>query len=77
VQLPGNRVVLSVSDTGAGFSTDARDRAFEPFFTTKARGTGLGLPTARRFVEAHGGTLELAERPGGGTIARATLPGAG
>ena len=67
-------VVISIADTGPGIPADARDRIFEPFYTTKVRGTGLGLPTARRFVEAHGGTLDLTDRPEGGTIARVVLP---
>ena len=57
-----------------GFRRISRDRVFEPFFTTKHRGTGLGLPTARRIVEAHGGELTLANAPNGGTAARVTLP---
>lgn len=74
LELADRKIALSVSDTGAGIAEEARERVFEPFFTTKLRGTGLGLPTARRFVEAHGGALELMDRPGGGTIARVTLP---
>jgi signal transduction histidine kinase len=53
-----------------------REHLFEPFFTTKHRGTGLGLATARRIVESHGGTLTLVDAPGGGTIARLSLPSA-
>ena len=41
--------------TGPGCRPEARAHLFEPFFTTKPNGTGLGLPTSRRFVEAHGG----------------------
>jgi signal transduction histidine kinase len=67
-------VVISVADTGPGIGEDVRTRVFDPFFTTKVRGTGLGLPTARRFIEAHGGTIDLLDRSGGGTIARVTLP---
>jgi PAS domain S-box-containing protein len=67
-------VEVDVADDGPGVPADARGHLFEPFFTTKARGTGLGLPTAKRFVEAHGGSLELFDRPGGGTIARIHLP---
>jgi two-component system CheB/CheR fusion protein len=66
--------VITITDTGPGMSAETRDRVFEPFYTTKARGTGLGLPTARRFIEAHGGTIDLSDRPGGGTIVRVTLP---
>ena len=68
------RVVMDVMDDGPGVPAQARAHLFDPFFTTKARGTGLGLPTAKRFVEAHGGSLELLDRPGGGTIARIHLP---
>ena len=51
-----------------------RDRIFTPFFTTKSRGTGLGLPTVRRLVEAHRGTVDMEHPPGGGTIVTVTLP---
>jgi PAS domain S-box-containing protein len=70
----GGRCVVEVSDDGPGVPRGVRDRVFEPFFTTKHRGTGLGLPTAKRIVEAHGGDITLLDRPGGGTIARVTLP---
>ena len=71
---PPERIALAVTDTGPGIPVDVRDRVFEPFFTTKHRGTGLGLPTARRIVEAHGGEMELGANPVGGTIARIILP---
>ena len=48
--------VVEVADDGRGCRAEARAHLFEPFFTTKPNGTGLGLPTSRRFVEAHGGT---------------------
>jgi PAS domain S-box-containing protein len=51
---------IGVSDNGPGMSIEQRRRAFEPFFTTKTRGTGLGLPIARRIVETHGGTIAIA-----------------
>ena len=63
-----------VADTGPGIAAEIRDRVFEPFFTTKHRGTGLGLPTARRIVEAHGGQLVLTDSPSGGTVVRLVLP---
>ena len=65
---------LNVADHGPGFPAELGERVFEPFFTTKHRGTGLGLPTARRIVEAHGGELTLANAPSGGTVARLILP---
>ncbi len=68
---------LAIADAGPGIPPEVRDRVFEPFFTTKHRGTGLGLPTARRLVEAHGGELSIdppsVGRPTGTTV-RITLP---
>ena len=65
---------LTVVDHGPGIPADLGERVFEPFFTTKHRGTGLGLPTARRIVEAHGGELTLSNAPTRGTVARLMLP---
>jgi PAS domain S-box-containing protein len=65
---------LRLTDEGPGLNQDARARLFEPFFTTKHRGTGLGLVTARRIIEAHQGTLALDSPPHGGTVAVLTLP---
>lgn len=68
------RCEIVVRDEGPGIPPDVLERVFEPFFTTKHRGTGLGLPTARRIVERHGGTLELASWPGSGTRVIVSLP---
>ena len=65
---------VAITDRGPGIPADMRDRIFEPFFTTKHRGTGLGLPTARRVIERHHGTIEFACPPGGGTTVTVTLP---
>jgi PAS domain S-box-containing protein len=65
---------ICVHDQGPGLSLDARDHLFEPFFTTKHRGTGLGLATARRIVDAHGGTLTLDSPAAGGTVAIVRVP---
>lgn len=67
-------IELRIIDQGPGIPAEAREHLFEPFFTTKHRGTGLGLPTARRILEGHGGTVELDCPPGGGTIAIVRLP---
>jgi two-component system, LuxR family, sensor kinase FixL len=61
-------------DAGPGIPADIREKVFSPFFTTKARGSGLGLPTCRRLVEAHRGTLALECPPQGGTTVTVTLP---
>ncbi|TAK17126.1 MAG: PAS domain S-box protein [Acidobacteria bacterium] len=68
---------LTVTDAGPGIPAEVRDRIFEPFFTTKHRGTGLGLPTAKRIVEAHGGELSIESHPPGGptgTVVQIRLP---
>ncbi|MBL0926079.1 MAG: two-component sensor histidine kinase [Phycisphaerales bacterium] len=60
-------VVLHVIDTGPGIGQQALARIFEPYFTTKSGGTGLGLPTTKRIVEQHGGTLTVHSEPGKGS----------
>jgi len=65
---------VTVRDGGPGIPADVRERIFTPFFTTKARGTGLGLPTAKRIVEAHGGSIAVNCPPAGGTTVEVTLP---
>jgi signal transduction histidine kinase len=57
---PAPRLVLTIVDEGPGVPAEIRERLFEPFVTHgKKRGTGLGLAVTRRFVEDHGGTIEL------------------
>ena len=71
----GRRIVIEVSDDGPGLSPEARLHLFEPFFTTKPNGTGLGLPTSLRYIEAHGGELSAELRPpGAGAVFRVVLP---
>ena len=69
-----NRCVVQVADEGPGIPAEAKEKLFRPFFTTKARGTGLGLPTAKRLVELHGGTIAIGPGPEGGTLVSVTLP---
>jgi PAS domain S-box-containing protein len=61
-------------DGGPGIPADVRDKIFTPFFTTKARGTGLGLPTAKRIIEAHNGQIVVDCPPAGGTRVVIRLP---
>ena len=68
--------VLEVSDDGAGFSPEARDRAFDPFFTTRVHdgGTGLGLSLVHGIVSDHDGRVEILDNAPRGARVRLTLP---
>jgi signal transduction histidine kinase len=68
------RFRLTVADTGPGLDPAVADRLFRPFVSTKPTGTGLGLCVSRRVVQAHGGSLTGANRPGGGACFTITLP---
>ena len=70
----GGVVRLEVKDTGSGISPEASNCVFTPFFTTKAEGTGLGLAYSKKVVEAMGGRISLANRPGGGAVLTIDLP---
>jgi signal transduction histidine kinase len=65
---------IAISDNGPGIPPEVRERIFEPFFTTKHRGTGLGLPTAKRVVERHHGSITIDCPAEGGTIVTVALP---
>jgi signal transduction histidine kinase len=67
-------VCLSVIDNGKGIPQEVLARIFEPFFSTKQAGTGLGLPTTRRIILAHGGTLTAESAVGRGTRFTIRLP---
>lgn len=66
---------IRVRDRGPGFSEQAFQRAFDPFYSESEEGLGLGLPHARRTVEAMGGTVALRNVPDGGAEVEITLPG--
>jgi signal transduction histidine kinase len=67
-------VAVSVADDGPGIEPRLLPVIFEPFQTTKRGGTGPGLSIARGVVEAHGGRIAAANRPGGGAVLRVWLP---
>lgn len=66
--------VVEVEDTGAGIAPADLPHLFEPFFTRKQKGTGLGLATVHRIVEAHGGRIEVESHAQRGTRFTISLP---
>ena len=72
----GARVIVEISDSGAGIPTELLDRVFDPFFSTKpvGIGTGLGLPICHRIVTSLGGEISVQSELGRGTVFRVGLP---
>jgi signal transduction histidine kinase len=71
----GSQVAITVADTGPGMDPELAAHAFDRFVKAPgSKGSGLGLSIARDIVEAHGGSISLASRPGSGTAVRLTLP---
>ena len=71
--LPG-AVALDLIDTGCGMDEETQSKIFEAFYSTKPGGSGLGLPTARKIVEAHGGRIDVQSQVGQGTWFMIILP---
>ena len=77
---PGERLAIRVQDTGIGIPAEHRERVFDVFYqvdgssTREYGGAGLGLAIVKSFVEAHGGTVAVAARDGGGSVFTLNLP---
>jgi len=69
-------LAISIRDRGPGVPAEIRERLYQPFVTGRPGGVGLGLALAYRIATLHGGTLDLADREGGGTVATLLLPAA-
>jgi signal transduction histidine kinase len=67
-------VRLDLIDTGKGMSPEVIAKAFRPFYSTRSGGTGLGLPTTRKIIEAHGGSIDVQSEVGRGTKFTLRLP---
>jgi signal transduction histidine kinase len=69
-------VALDLIDTGSGMDERVRSQIFTVFYSTKPGGTGLGLPTVKKILEAHGGRIEVQSEPNRGTRFTIHLPAA-
>ncbi len=73
----GDRLLLTVRDTGCGISPEDLPRVFEPLFSTRVEGTGFGLAVCRRIIEELRGTISIESRQGEGTTVTISIPTAG
>ena len=73
-EVKGSNAVVEISDTGLGIEPEKLDKIFDAYYTTKRGGSGLGLPTARKIVEAHRGNIRVTSQAGKGTSFAIELP---
>jgi len=67
-------VIIEVADTGCGIETDKLENIFEAYYSSRPQGSGLGLPTAKRIIEDHNGTLSVTSESDKGTSFVIKLP---
>jgi len=73
----GDRVEITVADSGHGIAAEDRDKLFLPFFSRKGRGSGMGLAIVQRIVADHDGTIQVEDNEPRGTLFRVSLPARG
>jgi signal transduction histidine kinase len=73
-KIDGNNIVFSFADTGEGMSDDILLKIWTPLFTTKAKGMGFGLAICKRYIEAHGGQIDVFSQTGKGSVFNIVLP---
>ncbi len=66
--------VIQISDTGSGIAPDKLPNIFDAYYSSRPQGSGLGLPTAKKIVETHNGTITVTSEPGKGTSFIIRLP---
>ena len=76
-RVAADQLILSIDDNGHGIAADTLPRIFDSLFSTRSFGLGLGLPTARKIIEQHGGTVGVDSAWGRVTEVTITLPLAG
>ena len=69
-----NYIVVKISDTGCGMTSDEMEKIFSPEYTTKEKGVGLGIPLAFEIIRGHGGDIRVSSRQGKGTTFEVILP---
>jgi two-component system sensor histidine kinase HydH len=74
LEVRGRALTIRVEDDGPGMDARTRERAFDAFYTTKATASGLGLALVARVARAHGGSVSIRERQGGGTVIELRFP---
>jgi len=67
-------VVIEISDTGSGIEADKLEHIFDACYSSRPQGSGLGLPTAKKIIEAHNGSITVNSEPGKGTSFAMRLP---